>query len=375
MPMGLPSPNTARFPSHGRLSRMASYVPSPVQNAFRIRGSKIVRITALGISSRHLNSTNFDLVLVLLIWIIILTSGNNGASQRNSEWLGKFVGPARHSIESVRDFMLPNVPTRHAHQAPESQDALSDPETEEIPSNSTPTLEEVSPPANDRARPAGTELPDPPPTRSPSHTRLLTIATMLRNQRRWLREWIEFNLMMGVDHFIIYDNDSTDQPLEILQHYIDRGYITYIPWPPKQAPQLPQPRTALEEWQLSWFKDSLETCMQNTWTIHRQGPCQLAAFTDAILRTKNGVSRWLGIWDIDEFIFPRVNSGFSSLATILRQNYADHDHIRIYGNVFGTSGHVEHAARRQPGSSLQALLTEEYTYRAELDRISLPELI
>lgn len=41
------------------------------------------------------------------------------------------------------------------------------------------------------------ELPDPRPVRSKSHQRFLTLATMMKNQRRWLREWLEFNLMNG----------------------------------------------------------------------------------------------------------------------------------------------------------------------------------
>lgn len=157
-------------------------------------------------------------------------------------------------------------------------------------------------------------------------------------------------------------------PLEILQPYIDQGLITYIPWPPKAIPPPKKFRTELERWQYRWFIDALETCLYNDWVVHRQGPCQLAAFMDAIQRTKHGVSRWLAIWDIDEFIFPKEQSNFRTLAGILRSHFEDTDHIKIWGNVFGTNGHIEHAAQRNPGSPLPALLTEEYTLRAVLDR-------
>ena len=139
-------------------------------------------------------------------------------------------------------------------------------------------------------------LPDPRPVRPEFHTRYLSLATMIKNQRQWLREWLEFNLMMGIEHIIIYDNVSTDQPLEILQPYIDQGVITYIPWPPKSVPPPAEKfKAGLERWQYTWFRDALETCLDNSWTIHQQGPCQLAAFADAVRRTKNGVSRWLAI--------------------------------------------------------------------------------
>jgi Glycosyltransferase family 92 len=214
-------------------------------------------------------------------------------------------------------------------------------------------------------------LPDPRPVRAKFHQRYLTLATMIKNQRRWLREWLEFNLMNGVDHFIIYDNESTDMPVEILQPYIDQGLITYLNWPPKEIPPPKKFRTVLERWQYRWLRDALLTCWDNDWVLHKQGPCQLAAFMDAIQRTNNGVSRWLGIWDVDEFIFPKQQSNFRTLSGVLRWYFPDSDHIKIWGNVFGTNGHIEHAAERKPGSPLPALLTEEYTWRSVLHRMTL----
>ena len=199
----------------------------------------------------------------------------------------------------------------------------------------------------------------------------LTLATMIKNQRRWLREWIEFNIMMGVDHFIIYDNNSTDLPLDILQFYIDHKVMTYIKWPPETVPPPEGPfETALEEYQYNWFRDTLETCLDNTWQIHKAVPCQLAAFSDAIRRTKGGTSRWLGIWDVVEYIFPREQSFYRTISGLLRRKYADNDRVLIHGSIFGTSGHVEHAAQKQPGSDMPALVTEEYVYRGALDGIS-----
>ena len=210
-------------------------------------------------------------------------------------------------------------------------------------------------------------LPNPPPIRAPSHQRFLTIATMFRNERRWLREWIEFYLMMGVEHFILYDNGSNDLPLDVLQYYIDQGHVTYVPWPPEVVPPPTIFHTWLEEWQYSWYKDTLETCLYETWIIHKHAPCQLAAFADAVRRTKGGVSRWLGILDVDEYLFPRPSSGNRSLAELLRYDN-DTDHLLVFGGTFGTSGHIDHAAQRRPGDPLQALVIEEYTYRAAYDR-------
>ena len=210
--------------------------------------------------------------------------------------------------------------------------------------------------------------PNPHPQRSPSHVRFMTLATMVKNKRRWLREWIEFHLMMGFDHIIIYDNESEDEPYEILTAYVDQGLLTYIPWPPPSIPPMPTTfATRTERFQYQWLHDALETCYSNTWAMHKQGPCQLAAFMDAIFRTQGGISRWLAIWDVDEYIFPRERANMRTLSGIIRRHYADTDHLRFLGSVFGTSGHIV-TPERQPGSPLAPLLTEEYTMRSQLDR-------
>jgi hypothetical protein len=214
------------------------------------------------------------------------------------------------------------------------------------------------------------ELLDVPPTRASSHKRYLTIATMMKNQRPWLREWIEFYTMMGVEHFIVYDNGSEDLPLEILQPYIDKGGVTYIPWPPTSVPHPPIFKTRLDRWQYLWFRDALDTCLEDKLAVHQDVPCKLAAYADAVRRTKNGVSRWLGILDIDDYVFPLLESDCDMISTLLWSIHDDDDHVQIYGRTFGTGGRVHHAARRQEGDPLPALLTESYIHREPLHRTS-----
>lgn len=224
--------------------------------------------------------------------------------------------------------------------------------------NETQTLDDTSAHTSEPK-----ELYYGPPTRATTHQRYLTVATMFKNQRRWLREWIEFNLMVGVEHFILYDNNSTDLPLEILQPYIDRGVVTFIPWPPQIVPPPIDPDSVFEQEQDTWFRDSLDTCLHSNFTIHKQGPCQMAAFIDALRRTKGGVSRWLGIWDIDEYIYPRRNSPYKTIPDFLRGRYWDYSAVQIWGSIFGTSGHVE-IPRRKEGDAFAPLMTENYFYRA-----------
>jgi len=156
-----------------------------------------------------------------------------------------------------------------------------------------------------------------------------------------------------------------------VQVYIDQGLVTWIPWPPKTNPPPFHARTKLEDWQENWFRDSLDTCLSNDWPIHRQGPCQLAAFLDAIRKTKDGVSRWLGIWDVDEYIFPKPGCGHETMTDLLMAHFSNYTHLMLHGMVFGTNGHVTPPVRKE-GDELQPLLTEEYTYRAAFSRSFIP---
>ncbi|CAM9532672.1 unnamed protein product [Pylaiella littoralis] len=47
----------------------------------------------------------------------------------------------------------------------------------------------------------------------------LVIYTMIKNESKDLKEWIDFHVRQGVDGFVIYDHNSTDNSLEILKQY------------------------------------------------------------------------------------------------------------------------------------------------------------
>lgn len=59
----------------------------------------------------------------------------------------------------------------------------------------------------------------------------LSILAIFKNETMGLKLWIEHYLWQGVDHFYLIDNGSTDNPLDILQTYIDNGIVTYVSLP------------------------------------------------------------------------------------------------------------------------------------------------
>ena len=55
----------------------------------------------------------------------------------------------------------------------------------------------------------------------------LSVMAIFKNETMNLNVWLDHYLWQGVEHFFLIDNGSTDDPLDILQSYIDRGIVTY----------------------------------------------------------------------------------------------------------------------------------------------------
>ena len=87
----------------------------------------------------------------------------------------------------------------------------------------------------------------------------------MKNEGPYLKEWLEFHLMTGVEHFYLYDNNSDDETIEILKGYIQRGIVSYQFWP--------------------------------------DHPGQLKACMHTLTNYKND-SFWIAFIDLDEFIIP-----------------------------------------------------------------------
>ncbi|MCI9362446.1 MAG: glycosyltransferase family 92 protein, partial [Hungatella sp.] len=73
----------------------------------------------------------------------------------------------------------------------------------------------------------------------------VSICAIFKDESSVLREWIEYHLIVGVEHFYLYNNDSIDNYKEILDPYINKGIVTLIEWPGKQR-------------QISAYEDSIE---------------------------------------------------------------------------------------------------------------------
>lgn len=59
----------------------------------------------------------------------------------------------------------------------------------------------------------------------------VSIVAIVRDEGSYIQTWIDYHIALGIDHFIIYDNMSTDETAKILDRYINRGRVTLIRWP------------------------------------------------------------------------------------------------------------------------------------------------
>jgi hypothetical protein len=144
----------------------------------------------------------------------------------------------------------------------------------------------------------------------------LTICAVYRNEAPYLREWIEFHRLVGVERFYLYNNRSTDDHLEVLQPYVDAGIVVWEDFP--------------------------------------EFPPQLRVF-EACLATHRDDARWIAFIDCDEFLFSPTERSVSEILPEFEQ----HSAVGVNCLVFGTSGHQT----PQPG-----LVIENYRRRLGLDR-------
>jgi Glycosyltransferase family 92 len=109
---------------------------------------------------------------------------------------------------------------------------------------------------------------------------MLSICAIFKNEARYLREWIEYHRLIGVDHFYLYDNGSKDRSSQLLQPYIEAGLVTLTYWPDRVT-------SDREEDMYLW---ALST--------------QVPAYENAAKYAALGETEWLAILDVDEFLVP-----------------------------------------------------------------------
>lgn len=139
----------------------------------------------------------------------------------------------------------------------------------------------------------------------------LGLVAIFRGEDDYLVEWIEFHKLMGVNHFIMYDNGCSQKSYDILKKYIDNGLLTYISFPHTQG-----------------LRDGRRA---DTLSI------QQLAYADCIIRFRTHF-KYLFQLDIDEFLFPKNADSITQVLDLLGDKYS---RIDINWTQFGSSNHIK----------------------------------
>ena len=98
----------------------------------------------------------------------------------------------------------------------------------------------------------------------------LAVVAIMKCEGPYLKEWLDYHLMAGVDHFYLYDNESPDNQAEVAAPYVKAGLVDYFSAPGQMM--------------------------------------QHVAYNDAVKRFKF-FARYMTFIDGDEFIFPKSAGG------------------------------------------------------------------
>lgn len=144
----------------------------------------------------------------------------------------------------------------------------------------------------------------------------LSVCAIMKDEAPYLIEWLEFHKIVGVERFYLYNNNSTDNTLDIVQSYVQSGEVVLHDWPfsPKQQ------------------ASAYEHC--------------LAAYRQE--------SEWITFLDLDEFLFPTEKN---NLIEVLEE-FDSVPAVGVNTLIFGSSGH-----ETRPGG----LQIENFTQRSQDD--------
>jgi hypothetical protein len=139
----------------------------------------------------------------------------------------------------------------------------------------------------------------------------LAIAVCLRNEGRYIGEWVRFHRAVGVRHFIAYDNGSTDDTVEVLMALLEPDALTIVPW----------------AGQVSSRSDD------------RFIDGQALAFAHAIMNF-GSLFRRMAFIDADEFLLPKVGTTIEDALSATD----DFPNISLPWHMFGSNGHRQKPA-------------------------------
>ena len=126
----------------------------------------------------------------------------------------------------------------------------------------------------------------------------LAVCAIAKNEGAYFQEWIEWHKNLGVEKFYIYDNESSDNTLDVLAPYIESELVEYTFWAGKKQ--------------------------------------QLAAYDDCLEKHRLD-ARWIAFIDLDEFVIPTKDGTISDFL----KRFETFSAIEINWLIYGSGGAKE----------------------------------
>lgn len=148
----------------------------------------------------------------------------------------------------------------------------------------------------------------------------LAVVAIFKNEGNYIKEWLDYHLLAGVEHFYLYNNDSTDNYQAVLAPYIEANLVTLTDWSGKLM-------------MYPAYDDAIEK--------HRF-ECKYMAFID-----------------LDEFIFPKTNRSITEVVDEILLKNPQAAALGVNWQCFGSNG--------QEKADYSRGVLERFTRRAPRD--------
>lgn len=168
----------------------------------------------------------------------------------------------------------------------------------------------------------------------------LSICTIFRDEAPYLKEWIEYHRLLGVQHFYLCNHSSQDNYYEVLNEYIDNGIVEL--------------ENIIEE-----------EPNHDVWNFVLNYQC---TYFTRVLERARGESKWVAFMDSDEFWVPHKSD---TLIEFLR----DYEHcgaIAAHWLMFGTS-YCEYIPAHKLMIQCLRLCNPNHEHRVHIKSIVQPE--
>ncbi|WP_413711337.1 glycosyltransferase family 92 protein [Rhizobium sp. Rhizsp82] len=134
----------------------------------------------------------------------------------------------------------------------------------------------------------------------------VAIVSTVKNEGRYISDWVKFHLAVGVRHFHIYDDGSSDDTRDVLRALLTPDQLTLIPW-------------------IARMEDS---------ALHKKLNGQVLAFAHAVLNFGSNY-RWMAFIDVDEFLLPKTGKTVEQALV----GAGGFPNISLPWHMFGRGGH------------------------------------